>query len=894
MKNKMLYKEYIAKYLGYLILLSSIYSLFGGVVAWLMPPFAKIISRFLFLFALPSEFSPINAFLLFILASAIRHRIKIALWIEVIYFQIGYVFLSGLFLIFYFSGLVTSRDLADTAFTISGLFWIIFALIVSLIAAILLIWSQKAFPTKIVNGEARKAIIVAIGGFVLATIGGLITSLLTYHGNVSLWARLLFVLKEIVSDFRYTLPFGSKFITYHSGNNIWVSFVITAFMLSGFLLSFYLFTRSAQKELVKSPDDALKVRKLILEFGADDSLAYFATRRDKSAVFSKNKKAVITCRLIGSVLLASGDPIGQKNAWRNAGENFINLARQHGWTPAVVGASEEGGYFYSNLGLSSIAFGDEAVVLTKDFSTQNKGMHDVAQVMRRATRENYSVKIRRQFDIDAEELAYLSTLSDKWRDGEERGFSMATSRFGDPTDQQMLIVTAYDENQEPMGLLSFVPTGGNKISLDTMRRNSKAMNGVVTFMITSIIEYGKNMGIDEVSLNFAAARHFFVKGESIDSGFIDKNKRRLMLFLSRWYQLESLYRSNDIYLPEWRPRYICYGEATSLLAVLFAIGRAEGFVSENIFSKITTTFREYRFSDNNWWAKQSFIDQVHKAEKEFMIKNAPKPSYDETKLEKLHNLKKLGIPPYSQIYRKTLTISTLVEKFENQEEFDSSEFTLIGRLTGIRGRGAMNFADLQDGDASIQIILKRDTIDEYAEDETFEVWKKYVTPGDIIAVKGTLMRTQTGALSLKVLKWNMISKSLTLFTEEEKIIRDELRAQQNLIKKVREKLVVAKFVEAKENPLSFLYVGFERIFAIEDNFVKLYLAYSNAPESLKEISSIFNQNINLKIKEVVPDAIDEIEEEDTRIAFEKGLPPFVSAEITLDALLAESGEKNER
>ncbi|MCE2141706.1 DUF2156 domain-containing protein, partial [Streptococcus thermophilus] len=86
---------------------------------------------------------------------------------------------------------------------------------------------------------------------------------------------------------------------------------------------------------------------------------------------------------------------------------------------------------------------------------------DVAQVMRRAERENYQVKIRRQADIPSDELIELTRLTEEWRNGDERGYSMASSRFGDPTDQQMMIVTASDAEGNYQGILSFAPVGSD-------------------------------------------------------------------------------------------------------------------------------------------------------------------------------------------------------------------------------------------------------------------------------------------------------------------------------------------------------------------------------------------------------------------------------------------------
>ncbi|WP_261560965.1 phosphatidylglycerol lysyltransferase domain-containing protein, partial [Frankia tisae] len=53
-------------------------------------------------------------------------------------------------------------------------------------------------------------------------------------------------------------------------------------------------------------NDESAIRGLIQNFGADDSLAYFATRRDKAVIFAPSGKAAITYRVEIGVCLASG------------------------------------------------------------------------------------------------------------------------------------------------------------------------------------------------------------------------------------------------------------------------------------------------------------------------------------------------------------------------------------------------------------------------------------------------------------------------------------------------------------------------------------------------------------------------------------------------------------
>lgn len=893
------WQETAAKLLGILLQFASIYALIVGLVGWLMPPVQKFISGFLYLFALPTDFSIFNAIVLFILASSIRHRRRLALWIEVIYFQFAFVILGIIFLASYFSGLVSKETLEAANFSILSLSFVILGVLVSLGTVIVMILSRNAFPTKIVNGTWWKALIIATGGFVSSIIGGVVVSYLTYHGSVTLGQRIFYVFKESVSDFRYLLPFGQNIFNYSSGNNIWVSSTISVIMLLGFISAFLMFTRSTQRELSANAKQELAVRQLILDYGDEDSLAYFATRRDKKAIFSKNKKAAITYHLFGDVLLASGDPIGDEKSWKSAGEAFLSLARAHGWTPGVVGSSEKGSKIYYQLGLNATVFGDEAVVLVPEFSIENAAMHDVAQVMRRAERENYQVKIRRQADIPSDELIELTRLTEEWRNGDERGYSMASSRFGDPTDQQMMIVTASDAEGNYQGILSFAPVGSDKLSLDTMRRSPNAMNGVVTLMITSLIEAGKEEGLTEISLNFAAARQFFINGESLQANALDKAARKVMKFFSRWYQLESLYRSNDIYLPEWRTRYICYDNGGSLTSVLFAIGQAEGFVPTNISSKIKGFFfHDYENSiENHWWEKTSFIKNIHQIEEKKRLELSNENNHDDTYLQKHNDLKQLGIAPYSLPDTDFESVKNLRMNYENTDEFDEEEHSIQGRLVSSRGRGAIFFADLSDNQSKIQLVIKRDVINEYSESENrlenFATWKKDVTVGDRVLVKGVLMRTQTGELSLRVNSWKMLSKTLVELTEERKVSQTAFIEQTEKFSKIRESLILNGFIEVAKQEYLALSVGYDKVFSIHNLKINLLWAYRSADDVREFLSKVIDENSSVNLSEIFPDP--EMNKEGTpelKRALSFGLPAFTMAEIFISEETSNLGVNN--
>jgi lysyl-tRNA synthetase class 2 len=71
----------------------------------------------------------------------------------------------------------------------------------------------------------------------------------------------------------------------------------------------------------------------------------------------------------------------------------------------------------------------------------------------------------------------------------------------------------------------------------------------------------------------------FSEGGRIGAGPTLRLARSVLLFFSRWWQLESLYRSNAKYRPTWEPRLLCFASSRDLARISVAMGIAEGFIS---------------------------------------------------------------------------------------------------------------------------------------------------------------------------------------------------------------------------------------------------------------------------------------------------------------------------
>ncbi|WP_130294973.1 GNAT family N-acetyltransferase [Pseudonocardia sediminis] len=363
---------------------------------------------------------------------------------------------------------------------------------------------------------------------------------------------------------------------------IGLTFGVVAIVVAGYHL-----LRSPEPRPSLAAEDEERLRALLAR-REGDSLGYFALRRDKGAVFSPGGKSAVSYRVMAGVALASGDPVGDVGAWPGAIEAFLEECVQNAWSPAVLGCSERGATAWAKAGLDALELGDEAVLDAATFSLDGRPMRGVRQAVNRMQRAGHTAVVRRLSDLDEAERSEVAERAHRWRgtgDGGdarsaeepiERGYSMALSRVADPADPEAVLVTA-ERDGEPCGLLQLVPWGPDGLSLDLMVRPADADNGVNELLIAELMAAAPGLGVKRVSLNFAVFRSALERGERIGAGPVARFWARLLHFASRWWQIDSLYRFNAKFRPEWSPRYVMFPAVRDLPRILFVVLEAEGF-----------------------------------------------------------------------------------------------------------------------------------------------------------------------------------------------------------------------------------------------------------------------------------------------------------------------------
>ena len=404
------------------------------------------------------------AFVLALLAAALAARKRLALWILV-----GYMVAA------------VGWNIADLAE--GGERWFqevgeLIGLAFHLAAIVFLLLARKQFWAKVRRGALLKAAAVLVAAMGIGTLIGW-ALLEAFPGSLARPDRFWYALNR-VSAFA-----GADADSFSGHPHVFVNALLGLFGALALMVAAIVLFQSQRAENALTGEDESAIRGLLELYGKNDSLGYFATRRDKAVVFAPNGRAAITYRVEVGVCLASGDPVGDPKAWPHAIEAWLALCQSYGWAPGVMGASSTGAQAFRAAGLNALQLGDEAILHPDSFRLSGPDMRAVRQAVTRARRAGASVRIRRHRDIGTDEMAQVVARADAWRDtDDERGFSMALGRLGDPADGDCLLVEAV-QNEHTVAMLSLVPWGTNGASLDLMRRSPQSPNGSIELMVSA-------------------------------------------------------------------------------------------------------------------------------------------------------------------------------------------------------------------------------------------------------------------------------------------------------------------------------------------------------------------------------------------------------------------------
>ena len=123
--------------------------------------------------------------------------------------------------------------------------------------------------------------------------------------------------------------------------------------------------------------------------------------------------------------------------------------------------------------------------------------------------------------------------------------------------------------------------------------------------------------------------------------------------------------------------------------------------------------------------------------------------------DKLDTLVNSGVPAFAYSYDRTHTAADATAALPAGQDEGGGSVRVAGRLVAWRGHGKTAFAHLADGSGRIQLYFRKDELgdDTFTRLDLFDI-------GDVVGVSGTLMRTRTGEVTIRVATVEMLAKSL--------------------------------------------------------------------------------------------------------------------------------------
>ena len=133
--------------------------------------------------------------------------------------------------------------------------------------------------------------------------------------------------------------------------------------------------------------------------------------------------------------------------------------------------------------------------------------------------------------------------------------------------------------------------------------------------------------------------------------------------------------------------------------------------------------------------------------------------------QKAQNIRELGMDPFGHVFKRTSFNNEIKEKYKDvdHDEFENinDEVTIAGRIMFIRKMGKASFFSIEDKTGPMQVYI---SINDVGED-TYNLFKT-ADLGDIVGVRGKVMKTRTGEVTVKCLEYTHLVKALKPLPEK--------------------------------------------------------------------------------------------------------------------------------
>ena len=322
--------------------------------------------------------------------------------------------------------------------------------------------------------------------------------------------------------------------------------------------------RPAKPKLATPTVDALAAVEAIVRESADTS-ANLALMGDKHFLFSESGRTFIMYGIHRRSWIAMGDPVGPEEEWPELLWRFREQCHDHAGRPVFYEVGSEHLSLYLDLGMNLLKLGEDARVPLERFSLDGSRSSALRSVVKRLERDGCSFEVVPQGQTDAL-LPELRRISDAWlasKNTREKHFSLGW--FDEAYVRRFPVAVVRRAGRIEAFATVWLSAGCEEISVDLMRHLPDASNGMMDFLFTNLMLYGRAEGYRWFNLGMAPLsglpQHELAPLWNRLGGFLFRHGEH-------FYNFKGLRKYKDKFNPDWRPRYLASSGSLALPTVL--------------------------------------------------------------------------------------------------------------------------------------------------------------------------------------------------------------------------------------------------------------------------------------------------------------------------------------
>ncbi|WP_433272079.1 bifunctional lysylphosphatidylglycerol flippase/synthetase MprF [Actinosynnema sp. CS-041913] len=326
---------------------------------------------------------------------------------------------------------------------------------------------------------------------------------------------------------------------------------------------------------VEDADAASRARELMVRHGGT-SMSYMTTWRGNRYWFTPDGRAVVAYRVVATIALTVGDPIGPPDACRDAVRGFAEFCAHEGWTPCLYSISEGLRDEVAPLGWHAVQVAEDTVIPLADLRFTGKKWQDVRTALNKAAKQGVTAEWWRYADAPPALTDQIRSISAEWvadKGLPEMGFTLGG--LAELSGEGVRCLIAVDADRTVHGVTSWLPVyvDGRIVgwTLDFMRRRGSAFAGSMEFLIASAAMTLKEEGAGFLSLSGAPLAR-------LDRGGRPCGLQRVLDFMGQAlepvYGFRSLFAFKAKFQPVYRPMFMAYPDPAALPRIANAVGRA--------------------------------------------------------------------------------------------------------------------------------------------------------------------------------------------------------------------------------------------------------------------------------------------------------------------------------